>query len=256
MHHRIFIYLFLFLCTYQLTVAMQNNIPVHVIERTQVLSTDEQVLLVAAAAGDIGMITLCLNAGARVDCIGDQKVTPLMEAAQEGHLDAVKLLLHSKASVNAQVEGGIMDTALHCAVANNHVPITKMLLAARANITLQDNTLETVLHLVAYNGYQEIINELLLEIPVHEHEPIRNCFTGVCIFHLNRIRWMHENGQAREFPLDLRKLLIRYLIRTNAQEQMQRNVSLIRCRNYRKKTASDIARKKSVRSSKAVLNAC
>ena len=62
---------------------------------------------------------------------------------------------------------------------------------------------------------------------------------------------MHENGESREFPPDLRELLIRHLIRTNAHDQMQRNVSLIRCRNYRKKTASDIAREKSVKALKS-----
>ena len=50
------------------------------------------------------------------------------------------------------MQGGVKGTALHCAVANNHVPVIKTLLAAQANITLQDNALETVLHLVAYNG--------------------------------------------------------------------------------------------------------
>ena len=174
-----------------------------------------------------------------------------MEAAQEGYLDAVKLLLQHNASVNAQVQGGVKGTALHCAVANNHAPITKTLLAAQANIALQDNTLETALHLAAYNGHLEIIYELLTEIPVYEHEPIRNCFAGVCILHLNRIRWMNENGEAREFSRDLRKLLIKHLIRTNAQDQMQRNVFLIRCRNYRNRTASDIARERSVKALKS-----
>lgn len=86
MHLRVFIYLFLHLCTYQLTVAMQNDNRPHVIERTtQALSTDEYILVVAAAEGEVDMITLCLDAGAKVDCIGAQNATPLMEAAQQGH---------------------------------------------------------------------------------------------------------------------------------------------------------------------------
>ena len=48
---------------------MQNDNPPHVIERTQALSTDQQILLVAAAEGDIDMITLCLMQGQKLTAL-------------------------------------------------------------------------------------------------------------------------------------------------------------------------------------------
>lgn len=52
--------------------------------------------------------------------------TPLMEAAQEGHLDLVKFLLENKADVHAQTQTG--DTALTYACENGHTDVAEVLL--------------------------------------------------------------------------------------------------------------------------------
>lgn len=52
--------------------------------------------------------------------------TPLMEAAQEGHLELVKFLLENKANVHAHTQTG--DTALTYACENGHTDVSEVLL--------------------------------------------------------------------------------------------------------------------------------
>ena len=58
--------------------------------------------------------------------------TPLMEAAQEGHLDLVKYLLENGALVNAQTGTG--DTALTYACENGHTDVSDLLLQYNAEL--------------------------------------------------------------------------------------------------------------------------
>ena len=58
--------------------------------------------------------------------------TPLMEAAQEGHLELVKYLIKSQANVNAQTGTG--DTALTYACENGHTDVADVLLQHGAEL--------------------------------------------------------------------------------------------------------------------------
>jgi len=58
--------------------------------------------------------------------------TPLMEAAQEGHLDLVRYLLESAADVHAQTQTG--DTALTYACENGHTDVADLLLQFGADL--------------------------------------------------------------------------------------------------------------------------
>lgn len=173
--------------------------------------------------------------------------TPLMMAAYHGNVGTLQTLLEQNADINAQMTavdqtGKIRNaTALHVAALQQHPRAVRALVIAGADVLLKDGNDDTPLHKTVHRGNQEIIDELLIEIPVYERASIRNCFAGVCALHLNRIQWINENGAEREFPLDLRKLLIRHLIACNAQGQMKRSVQLLRGKNKEDKTANSIA---------------
>lgn len=58
--------------------------------------------------------------------------TPLMEAAQEGHMELVKYLLENNAHVHAQTQTG--DTALTYACENGHTDVADLLLQYGADL--------------------------------------------------------------------------------------------------------------------------
>jgi ankyrin repeat protein len=85
--------------------------------------------------------------------------TPLIDAAKEGDLDAVKDLLHRGAEVDASSEKG--KTALHYAAANGHVETVKFLLEHGAQVDARDKQWRTPLMLAAIYGCNHTIQALL-----------------------------------------------------------------------------------------------
>jgi len=85
---------------------------------------------------------------------------PLFEAADNGHADAVRLLLDRGAKPDNLNSFGL--TALQLAVGGGHKEVVKLLIECGANINiLYDDTEDTLLHDAAMMGYQDIIQILL-----------------------------------------------------------------------------------------------
>lgn len=74
-------------------------------------------------------VCVALTAGADIE-LGAS--TPLMEAAQEGHVDIVKFLIERGSNVHA--ETSTQDTALTYASANGHTLIADILLQCGAQL--------------------------------------------------------------------------------------------------------------------------
>lgn len=89
----------------------------------QTEETQETALTLACCGGFLEVADYLIKHGADIE-LGAS--TPLMEAAQEGHLDLVKFLLENKADVHAQTQTG--DTALTYACENGHTDVAEMLL--------------------------------------------------------------------------------------------------------------------------------
>ncbi|KAI1195848.1 ankyrin repeat-containing domain protein [Nemania serpens] len=92
--------------------------------------------------------------------------TPLWWAAENGHENAVRLLLEKGASAEAKVEASGM-TALHLAAGNGHEDIGADLNAERGD--------DTPLHRAAENGHEALVGLLLekgasIEAEGHEHQ--------------------------------------------------------------------------------------
>ena len=73
-----------------------------------------------------------------IDATGSKGWTPLMVAAQKGHLGVAKLLINHKAWVNLKTEDG--RNALHVAVIHDQVLLAELLLENGSYVDSTDNT--------------------------------------------------------------------------------------------------------------------
>jgi ankyrin repeat protein len=85
--------------------------------------------------------------------------TALCYAAQEGHLEIVKLLLER--GVNVNIANEALYTALHLAVLKGHAPIVKLLHDNGAIINVVGSDGSTTLHTAALNGHESVVRFLL-----------------------------------------------------------------------------------------------
>ncbi|XP_030756084.1 ankyrin repeat domain-containing protein 17 isoform X3 [Sitophilus oryzae] len=85
--------------------------------------TQETALTLACCGGFMEVADILIKGGADIE-LGAS--TPLMEAAQEGHIDLVRFLLEYGANVNAVTQTN--DTALTYACENGHTDVSELLL--------------------------------------------------------------------------------------------------------------------------------
>lgn len=98
------------------------------------------VLMIAAANGckfasykeRLEIVTLLLNAGAKIDVLNNRGVTALMCASCYGYTEIVKMLLDLKVDPNRRDE--LKNTALHYAAEEGYSKIVEMLLQAGAYV--------------------------------------------------------------------------------------------------------------------------
>ena len=86
----------------------------------------DKELVNAAAHGDVHRVTELLNQGSRPDT-RYEGYTPLLAAAEQGHVEVCKLLLNSgRANIKETRRGGF--TAFLSAVYHGHIEVCKLLL--------------------------------------------------------------------------------------------------------------------------------
>jgi ankyrin repeat protein len=85
----------------------------------------------------------------------EDRVTPLIRAAEYGRLEVVNVLLQNGAAPNLQDR--VLQTALHRAAGNGHLETCKALVSSRADPTLQDLTLRTPLDLAEINNHADVV---------------------------------------------------------------------------------------------------
>ncbi|MCX6928749.1 MAG: ankyrin repeat domain-containing protein [Verrucomicrobia bacterium] len=116
-------------------------------------------LHLAALEGQTEIVRLLLNSRADVNARGLREETPLHMAMYDGHREVVELLLAKQANVNAQNSAG--ETPLHVAERKGYRDLVEMLLNHHAEVNVKDQQEGTPLHAAAAGGHKEVV-ELLL----------------------------------------------------------------------------------------------
>lgn len=120
----------------------------------------EDQLLRAASDGNVVVIEKALSALKNSNIQDPNGYTPLMIAAHNGHLEAVRLFIRADADLNIQENKNLL-TALMLANAHNHTEIMQELLKAGADVNKQDNLGGTALIKAAIMGNKKHIILLL-----------------------------------------------------------------------------------------------
>ncbi|GAB6028256.1 hypothetical protein CHUAL_002439 [Chamberlinius hualienensis] len=165
----------------------------------------DSLLSLACQAGyyELAQVLLAMRAnvedrGIKGDC------TPLMEAANAGHLDIVKLLITHNADVNAQSSSG--NTPLMYACAGGHEEVAKFLLESGANVEDHNENGHTPLMEAASAGHVGVAKILLdhgAGVNTHSNEFKESALTLACYKgHLEMVRFLLEAGADQEHKTD------------------------------------------------------
>lgn len=90
----------------------------------------------------------------------ENSMTPLMMAAQYGHIEILKVLLSCK-DIKVNKPNNVGVTALMLAATNGHLEIVKELIKHKADVTLPQKAGGGALTFAAHNGHTETVKELL-----------------------------------------------------------------------------------------------
>lgn len=104
-------------------------------EKSSQKALDED-LVMEASMGSNRFVSQLVNNGANVNAMSEWGKTPLMSAAERGHVDTAKLLLHYGAKVNIRRPDG--RTALIYAFSNGHLELARLLADSGAEFTPKD----------------------------------------------------------------------------------------------------------------------
>jgi hypothetical protein len=100
----------------------------------------------------------------------DIGVTPLVAAANSGHVDICKYLFRKEADVHTLVNDGTLRTALHAACQMGFASVVQQLLEKRADPRVEDLTKTTPLHLAVKHGHAGSA-ELVLKAKANPNQP-------------------------------------------------------------------------------------
>jgi ankyrin repeat protein len=115
----------------------------------------ETAVLIACREGHTDVVRLLLGAGAHAALPGTNGLTPLMYAAEGGHVGVVQALVtHGCGDLNARDEEYGL-TALSMASLNGHGEVVKLLLGARADWSIANSDGFTALHIAHATGKHE-----------------------------------------------------------------------------------------------------
>ena len=120
---------------------------------------EDRLIHRAARTGDIGILSVLLEAGVCSDSIGTRRKTPLHLVAEYGFQFMAQFLLDKDANPDATDAAG--NTPLHFAGRRGDFPMVKLLLKHHATATITNNELYTPIHEAAAAGHTEVAQAML-----------------------------------------------------------------------------------------------
>jgi len=129
-----------------------------------------RLLVRMCEAGNLTVSAELIQAKADVDMPEPEiGVTPLVAAANSGHVDICKYLFRKGASVNSEVQDGTGRVALHAAAQMGYASVVQLLLEQRADPRVADLVKATPLHLAARYGHCGAL-ELLIKAKANPNQ--------------------------------------------------------------------------------------
>jgi ankyrin repeat protein len=119
--------------------------------------TRDTLLIEAAANGHVDVVKLLIENGADVNLKGEAWYGPLHAAAARGHIEVVKILLENGADVNIFHQ----NKPLHNAAMNGHIEVAQILLAHGADINVKGTDEAAPLHTAVSNNQLAMVRWLL-----------------------------------------------------------------------------------------------
>lgn len=120
---------------------------------------DRTPIHLAASKGDVDILKILIDAGAKVDVRSPHGSTPLESAVLNGHLKVVQMIVEHGANIDSQ--DSRYYTPLHHATTLNRLEIVKYLVEKGADIRAKVYDGSLAIHIAAMNDNREIV-ELFL----------------------------------------------------------------------------------------------
>ena len=121
-----------------------------------------QPLRLASYLGHVDIIRFLLQSGASVDACDEEKKTPLHKATSQGNARVTKVLIEYTANIDTRDK--LECTPLHTAIMGDHasISIVGLLLDKGADLTAKTSPNQrTAIHLASSHGYGDIVRLLL-----------------------------------------------------------------------------------------------
>lgn len=116
-------------------------------------------LHLAAWNNDVEVLELLLSVGAKHDLRDKAGLTPLIGAAKNGHVDAIRSLTKGGANISLRDSNNGM-TPLHWAAQHGHAGAVKALVEEGVQVSIKDQNGLTAMHYALKNGHAEVIDNL------------------------------------------------------------------------------------------------
>ncbi|KAI3434440.1 hypothetical protein D9Q98_002517 [Chlorella vulgaris] len=156
-------------------------------------------LLDAAANGQVEVVRLLLDRGADLEAVDSDGDTALAVAAAHGHVEVVRLLLKNSANLDAPGRNGY--TPLIGAALAGHLEVVQVLLKSSADLEATDNDGDTALTVAAGKGHLDVVQLLLdhdADLDVHDNDGNTALIGAAVKGHLEMVRLLLEGGANLE----------------------------------------------------------